>query len=76
MTRRPTELDRLVEYIDRHGSITSPEAFNRLRITQLGRCIFNLKERGYEFATPRVKGTQLVAYRITKRPERPPLTLF
>ena len=64
-----TQKDRVIEFIDQHGGITTVDAYNRLGITQLGTRIYELKEAGYIFSTPRVKGTRLVRYVITKRPE-------
>ncbi len=64
-----TQTERLVEFIDQHGAVTSPEAFSRLGITQLGRCVDDLEKQGYEFARKRVAGTRLKAYSITKKPD-------
>ena len=51
---KPTQCDRIIDYIKRYGSITSWQAYADLGITQLGARIFNLKERGYVFETERV----------------------
>lgn len=40
---------RVLEYIRKHGSISSYEAYARLGITQLGARIDNLKADGYVF---------------------------
>lgn len=40
---------QVLEYIQKHGSISSYEAYARLGITQLGARIDNLKADGYVF---------------------------
>lgn len=52
---KPTQCDRILDYIHRFGSISSWQAYADLGITQLAARIFNLKERGYEFTTTRIK---------------------
>lgn len=42
---------RVLDYIEEYGSISSLEAFQDLGITRLSAVIFNLKEDGYEFDT-------------------------
>lgn len=39
----------VIEYIQKHGSISSYEAYARLSITQLGARIDDLKKDGYVF---------------------------
>ncbi len=51
---RVTQRDRVLQYIQDFGSITSWEAYRDLGITQLGARIFELKKRGYNFNTERV----------------------
>ena len=51
---KPTQCDRIIDYIKRYGSITSWQAYADLGITQLGARIYNLKEKGYVFETERV----------------------
>lgn len=46
---RMTQRDRVLDYINRFGSITSREAFNDLGVTQLAARICELNDRGYEF---------------------------
>lgn len=46
---RPTQVERLLDYLEENGSITSLEAYNELGITQLGARIFELKKLGYQF---------------------------
>lgn len=46
-----TQQDRVLRYIESHGSITSMDAFMDLSITRLSAVIFNLKAKGYKFDT-------------------------
>ena len=57
LEKRPTQCQKIVDYIDRFGSITSWQAYADLGITQLGARIYNLKEKGYEFTTKRIYTT-------------------
>lgn len=41
-----TQVEKVVDYIDKHGSITSLEAYVELGITQLGARIWELENRG------------------------------
>lgn len=41
-----TQAEKIVDYIDKHGSITSLEAYQDLGITQLGARIWELEKRG------------------------------
>lgn len=54
MEYKPTQCQRILDYIRKFGYITSWEAYTELGITQLGARIFNLKERGYAFRKERV----------------------
>lgn len=54
MATKVTQRDRVLQYIQDFGSITSWEAYKELGITQLGARIFELKKRGYSFNTERV----------------------
>lgn len=45
--KRPTQCDRVLSCIREHGSITSLEAADHLRIVGLAQRIFELKQRGY-----------------------------
>ena len=47
INRRPTQAARILEYIRVHGSITSLEAADELRITCLPQRVFELREAGY-----------------------------
>ena len=55
--KRPTQCQKILEYIDRFGYITSWQAYADLGITQLGARIWNLKEQGYVFETTRKQTT-------------------
>lgn len=41
-----TQAEKVHDYIDKHGSITSLEAYTELGITQLGARIWELENRG------------------------------
>lgn len=42
---------RIIDYINKFGSITSKDAYDDLGITQLATRIKELKEQGYKFET-------------------------
>ena len=72
---RTSQRDLVVDYIDRHGHITSMAAYDDLGVTQLATRIFELKELGFTFTTTKVKGVNrrgqpvdFVEYRIAMRP--------
>ena len=44
-----TQRERIVDYINIHGSITTAEAFDRLGISRLSARLFELKDEGYAF---------------------------
>lgn len=46
-----TQKEKIIEHIEKYGSITSFEAYMDLGITQLATRISELKEKGYEFET-------------------------
>ena len=48
--------ERVLDYIEKFGSISSMEAFRDLGVTRLSAVIFNLKEDGHEFDTKPEKG--------------------
>ncbi len=52
---RPTQCDRLIDYLQKHGTITQKEASDRLGITRLTSRVCELKKKGYEFETDRIK---------------------
>ena len=55
LIRKPTQRDRVLQYIRDFGSISSWQAYSDLGISQLGARIFELKERGYVFAKTRIQ---------------------
>lgn len=57
MKKNITQSEKILKYIRDFGSISSWQAYADLGITQLGARIYNLKEKGYEFAKQRVKTT-------------------
>ena len=46
--KKPTQEDMVLDYIKKHGSITSWEAFMKLNITRLSGRIYDLREQGYD----------------------------
>ena len=54
---RPTQVDRVLGYLDRFGAITTWDAFRDLGITRLSARIFEIKRRGYQVKTERITDT-------------------
>lgn len=54
LEKKPTQRDKILNYIQQFGSITSWQAYSDLGVTQLGARIFELKELGYEFTKTRI----------------------
>ena len=48
------QTEMVLDYLERHGSITPLEAMNKLGIMRLGARIFDLKESGVKIITERV----------------------
>lgn len=46
---RKNQKEKIIDYINQFGAITSMEAFSELGITQLGARIFELERDGYSF---------------------------
>lgn len=46
---RMTQCDRIIDYLNRFGSITTREAFNDLGIARLASRICDLTKQGYKF---------------------------
>lgn len=46
--RKTTQENRVLEYMQKFGGITTRDAFNDLGITRLSAKIFNLKKQGYD----------------------------
>lgn len=53
---RKTQKQRVLDYIEQFGSISSLEAFQDLGITRLSAVVFDLKEDGHEFDTKIERG--------------------
>lgn len=52
MEKRKTQAERVLEYIQKYGSITTLDAFRDLGVTRLSARIYELKHhRGLEFET-------------------------
>lgn len=52
--KKPTQRDKVLQYIREFGSITSWQAYADLGVTQLATRISELKELGYEFGKTRI----------------------
>ncbi len=51
---RPTQCQKIIAYINKHGSISTWEAMMDLGVARLASRIFDLKEKGYKFRKQRV----------------------
>lgn len=51
LEHKPTQCQRIIQYLQDFGEITFFEAYRELGITQLGARIFELKKQGYVFKT-------------------------
>ena len=49
-----TQTEKVLDYMERHGSITPLEAMNKLGIMRLGARIYDLKDSGVKIITERV----------------------
>lgn len=49
MSKRPTQKDRILDYLKRFGSITPMDAFNDLGITKLATRVSEMRDDGIEF---------------------------
>lgn len=49
--KRPTQEDKVLEYLRSHGSLTTKEAVSVLYIMNPQQRILNLRERGYDIIT-------------------------
>ena len=50
MTSYKTQKELVLDYMRRHGSITTKECFDNLGITRLSAALFLLKQDGYQIA--------------------------
>ena len=55
MNKKQTQCKQIVDYIRANGHITSLEAYEKLKITQLCARITDLESRGFVFNKPRFK---------------------
>ncbi len=53
---KPTQNQRILDYIDKYGGITQREADDYLAITRLPSRIFDLRDRGYNIVSEWVNG--------------------
>lgn len=51
-----THAERVLEYMKKHGGITSYEAFSHLGVTRLSACIFCLRKAGYNIVNEKRLG--------------------
>lgn len=51
MSKRKTQKEKVMEYLEKHGSITQLEATNALRIIRLGAIIYILRSMGKDIIT-------------------------
>lgn len=54
MTNKPTQRDRVIQYIRDNGSITRAEGFTELGIVELPARICELERMGYVFSRERI----------------------
>lgn len=59
-----TQEEKILAYMERHGSITPLEAMNELGVMRLGARIFDLKESGVKIITDTVTGTNRDGERV------------
>jgi len=55
MNDTATQCKRIIDYIRNNGYITSFEAYQKLKVTQLAARITDLESAGFVFAKPRLK---------------------
>ena len=60
-----TQEERIIEYLNDWGSITTYEAFNDLGITRLASRICDLKKKGYDFTIQRTSKLNRYGEKIT-----------
>ena len=58
--KRPTQRERIAEYIDRYGSITPMDAYFHLGITKLATRVSEMRRDGIEFKIVIEKGINQV----------------
>lgn len=50
-----TQIDKIVNYINEHGSITDRQADRRIGVGRLASRIFDMKQAGYRVKTERIR---------------------
>lgn len=60
--KRLTKTDRVLQFLQDFGSITSWQAIQEFGATRLSAIIFNLKKKGYVFSDERVDFTDRYGY--------------
>lgn len=55
---------RVLNYLEKHGTITTMECYKKLDIVDLQKVIFNLKKEGYKISDKWVYKTNLLGKRI------------
>lgn len=68
-----TQVEKILDYMERHGSITDAEAYQHLGIRRLSARIFDLRASGLNISTEGEKGknrfgepTRYARYRLEK----------
>lgn len=67
--KKLSQEDVIARHLEKHGSITSMEAFETYRITRLSGRIFDLRARGMDIVTDMVYGKggiKYAVYRVAK----------
>ena len=67
--KKLSQEDVIARHLEKHGSITSMEAFETYRITRLSGRIFDLRQRGMDIVTDMVYGKggiKYAVYRVAK----------
>ena len=67
--RKLSQEDVIARHLEKHGSITSMEAFEQYKITRLSGRIFDLRAKGMDIVTDMVYGkggTKYAVYRVTR----------
>lgn len=56
--------DRILKYLEEHGTITTLESFNKLGITDPQHYIMQLRNEGYNITDEWIHGTNRVGQRV------------
>ena len=52
---KPTQVDRVIDYMKQFGSVSTLEAFKDLGVTRLSARIFEIRKRGYKVKAEPIK---------------------